>query len=90
MQFEWDEVKRLGNIQKHGLDFLDASEVFAGNIIEYEDLSEDYDELRFKAYGLLAGFVVHVVYTPRGSNLRIISMRKATTYETEEYIKTTT
>jgi uncharacterized DUF497 family protein len=28
MQYEWDEAKRLSNIQKHGIDFLGI--VFAG------------------------------------------------------------
>jgi len=28
MRFEWDENKRLYNIEKHGLDFQDADAVF--------------------------------------------------------------
>jgi hypothetical protein len=30
VEFEWDEAKRRANILKHGIDFVDAIEVFAG------------------------------------------------------------
>lgn len=32
MNFTWDETKRHANIAKHGLDFADAENVFAGPI----------------------------------------------------------
>jgi len=28
MGFEWDEAKRLANLDKHGIDFIDIPEVF--------------------------------------------------------------
>ena len=28
MEFEWDDAKRLSNIEKHGIDFRDALDVF--------------------------------------------------------------
>ena len=28
MDFEWDEEKRLTNIEKHGIDFIDADILF--------------------------------------------------------------
>jgi uncharacterized protein len=28
MKFEWDEVKNRLNIQKHGIDFKDAADIF--------------------------------------------------------------
>jgi uncharacterized protein len=89
MQLEWDEVKRLSNLTKHGLDFADVAEVLRSEVVEFEDLREDYGELRFRAYGLLKGIVVQIVYTPRDETLRLISFRKATDYETEQYIKST-
>jgi hypothetical protein len=30
MRFTWDETKRQSNLSKHGLDFADAEQVFAG------------------------------------------------------------
>lgn len=26
--FEWDPEKRIGNIEKHGIDFIDAAVIF--------------------------------------------------------------
>ncbi len=37
MEFEWDEAKRLSNLDKHGIDFLDIEEVFNGDIVTVED-----------------------------------------------------
>jgi uncharacterized protein len=35
MRFEWDERKRLSNLAKHGLDFLDADLIFRGQCYSY-------------------------------------------------------
>ena len=32
--FEWDENKRHINIEKHGIDFVDAKELWLGEVIE--------------------------------------------------------
>jgi uncharacterized protein len=35
--FEWDENKRISNLEKHGIDFIDAIEIFSDlNRIELE------------------------------------------------------
>lgn len=28
MEFEWDENKRQSNLNKHGVDFIDAAKIF--------------------------------------------------------------
>ncbi|MEH1837626.1 MAG: hypothetical protein V7L20_02395 [Nostoc sp.] len=33
MEFEWDEVKRLTNLRKHGIDFIDIPAVFDGDTV---------------------------------------------------------
>ncbi len=33
MNFDWDEAKRVNNIQKHGIDFVDVPEVFDGDTV---------------------------------------------------------
>ena len=77
MRFEWDEAKRLANLEKHGLDFLEAWKVFEGDYIETLDDREDYGEDRYAVIGLLNGVVV-VIYTPRDSDIyRLISLRRA-------------
>lgn len=63
--------------RNEGLDFADAAEVFAGTTAEAEDTREDYGETRIICFGFLRGRLVRVVYTPRGADRHIISMRKA-------------
>ncbi|MBW4670447.1 MAG: BrnT family toxin [Cyanomargarita calcarea GSE-NOS-MK-12-04C] len=37
MEFEWDEAKRLANLCKHGIDFIDVPGVFDGDTVMVED-----------------------------------------------------
>jgi uncharacterized protein len=87
MEFEWDEAKRLTNLLKHGIDFLDISIVFEGDTVTLEDRRYSYGEQRFIAFGLLRGQVVAVVFTERDDFIRIISARKATQYEQRTYFE---
>jgi uncharacterized protein len=87
MEFEWDEDKRLANIKNHGIDFIDVSEVFDGDIVTIEDDRYSYGEQRFVTFGLLKGRVVAVVNTDRGEFIRIISVRKATKNEYRTYFQ---
>ncbi|MBP5975137.1 BrnT family toxin [Brasilonema sp. CT11] len=87
MEFEWDEAKRLANIRKHGIDFIDVPEVFDGDTVTVEDNRYDYGEQRFVTFGLLQGILVAVVHTERGDSTRIISTRKATKYEQRIYFE---
>jgi hypothetical protein len=79
--FTWDEKKRGANLKKHGLDFADAEEVFAGLTFTYEDDRFDYREQRFVTLGLLRGTAVSIVHTEGADQVRLISMRKASKYE---------
>ena len=87
MQFEWDENKRLVNVRKHGIDFIDVKAVFDGDTMTVEDDRFDYGEQRFITLGLLKGRVVAVVHSERGERTRIISARKATNYEEITYFE---
>jgi uncharacterized protein len=86
VRLEWDEAKRAANITKHGYDFADAVHVLSGDLLEIEDLREDYSEMRILAFGMLGASVAVVFYTPREEDLfRIISFRKATLNEEKSY-----
>ncbi|MEG4344502.1 BrnT family toxin [Microcoleus sp. A003_D6] len=87
MEFEWDETKRLTNLSKHGLDFIDVPLVFDGEIVTVEDERFSYGEQRFVTFGLLQGRVVAIVHTEREECTRIISARKATKYEQRIYFE---
>jgi len=82
-QFIWDETKRESNLEKHGLNFADATRVFAGPMAVYEDSREDYREQRMIGIGLLDNLVVLIVHVESDETIRIISMRKAYKDETD-------
>ena len=77
MRISYDPLKRERTLLERGLDFNDASLVFEGVTVEVEDVRRDYGERRIICYGLLAGRLVVVGYTPRGAVRHIFSMRKA-------------
>ena len=77
MRVTYDSEKRERTLEERGLDFEDAEVVFAGVTLEVEDTRKNYGERRIICYGLLAGRVVVVGYTPRGADRHVFSMRKA-------------
>jgi len=87
MRFEWDETKRRSNIERHGIDFVDARAVFAGETITFLDDRYDYGEMRFLTFGLLLGEVVAIVHIETDEVIRVISVRRASKDEEETYFK---
>ena len=77
MRVSFDPAKRVRTLAERDLDFEDAELVFAGTTIEIDDTRRNYGERRIICYGLLAGRIVVVGYTPRGSARHVFSMRKA-------------
>ena len=90
MEFEWDELKRRENLQKHGLDFTDAATLFEGPMLNRLDTWEDYGEPRWIGIGFLKTICAVVAFTERnnGDIIRIISLRKALTHERKAFEKT--
>jgi len=85
MQFEWDENKRLINIQKHGIDFADVPSIFEHNIVTVIDDRFEYGETRYQTLGLLNSRVIMVVHAESETVIRIISARKANKREEKSY-----
>jgi uncharacterized DUF497 family protein len=85
MAITFDHAKRDKALVERGLDFADAAEVFAGRVLLFEDSRQDYGEVRLVSVGELAGRMVVVVWTPRGADRHIISMRKANDREQKRY-----
>ena len=83
--YEWDEGKRQANLAKHGVDFAD--------MVAFEwdtaalDVDEGHAEPRWIAIGFIGAVLHFVVFTERGDNIRIISLRKATRREAHNYVK---
>ncbi len=86
MEFDWDKNKNNSNQEKHGIDFNDAKEVFKDeNNVITRDLRKDYGENRSKIVGKIYGSIISVIYTMRDKITRIISARKASRKERDEY-----
>jgi uncharacterized protein len=86
MKFEWDERKNTQNLLKHGISFQEAQTIFDGNIFNWIDDRFNYGEIRETSIGTIQGVVIIVVvHTERNGITRIISARKATRTEREEY-----
>jgi uncharacterized protein len=82
--FEWDEAKRLINIEKHNLDFLDAQLLFDGRASITSE--SDYPvEARYVTTTLINGRFHTVVWTWRDGVRRIISFRRARYGEERAY-----
>lgn len=77
MRVTFYPAKREKTLTERGLDFADAMTVFEGTTIEVDDTRKDYGERRIVSFGLLAGRMVVVGYTPRGAVRHVFSMRKA-------------
>ncbi len=69
MKYSWDETKRLKNLNKHRLDFADASQVFDGPTLTMPDEGPDYGETRFNTMGLLELAVVVICHTESKSEI---------------------
>ena len=85
MRFEWDEAKRRVNIDRHGFDFEDGEEVFAGETVTNLDDRFNYGEWRFITLGLLRGRVVAIAHTQVEEVVRLISFRKSSKNEQKIY-----
>ncbi len=85
MGFQWDTDKSSSNEAKHGISFLQAAQIFRGPVLKIQDTRRDYGEPRFIALGAFDGVVLHVVFTERGGDVRLISAWKAGRHEREKY-----
>jgi uncharacterized DUF497 family protein len=90
MEFEWNEDKRLSNINKHQIDFIGSEILFDGYTVTIEDDRHSYGDQRFVTFGNLHNRIVAVVHTETPEAIRIISIRKATKNEIRGYYATIT
>lgn len=86
--FEWDPVKAASNFQKHGIDFDFAIAAFEDSlsIDQLEDFG-GHEEERGKLIGSAGGILLAIIYTERDARTRIISARRATRKETDDYYR---
>lgn len=82
-EYEWDENKRRANWEERHLDFAEVANFDWDNATVRP--SNRGGEERFIAYGYLGNRLYAVVFTIRSGVTRIISFRKASDKEVNEY-----
>ena len=91
LRFEWEDRKNKANVRKHGISFEEARTVFldeGARLIADPDHSSEED--RFILLGLstqLRVLAVSHCYRESENVIRIISARKATVVERNEYVR---
>jgi uncharacterized DUF497 family protein len=85
VDFRWDESKRAANLAKHGIDFAEAEGFDWSVALVRADLRTDYGEVRLVAMAPIGDRLHVLVFTIRPGELRVISLRRASTKELERY-----
>ncbi len=74
MEFEFDDLKSKGNMEKHGIDFIEAQQLWKdSDLIEIPARTED--EPRILVIGRYKGTHWSGIVTYRMAKIRIISVR---------------
>jgi uncharacterized DUF497 family protein len=82
--FEFDEAKSQTNLLKHGINFIEAQALWNdSSLLEIPAKTED--EPRFLMVGIIDGKYWSAVITYRGTNIRLISVRRSRTEEVALY-----
>lgn len=85
--FEFDDNKSQSNLEKHGIDFYTAQQLWQDtNLLEIP--AKTSDEPRFLMIGKLNRKHWSAVITYRGKNIRIISVRRSRPAEVDLYEST--
>jgi uncharacterized protein len=72
LSFEWDDLKNLSNISKHGVGFVLAQKAFLDpNRIIAENVRHSTIEKRYFCIGAVEGEILTVRFTWRGNKVRI-------------------
>jgi uncharacterized DUF497 family protein len=88
MNPEFDPEKNAANIAKHGVSLADGDGVLLDPLAVTIEDSAAVDELRWITVGANSlGLLMVVVWTERGEEIRLISVRLATPKERRAYEK---
>jgi len=82
--FEFDTSKSESNLQKHGIDFIDAQALWSdSNLLEIP--AKTLDESRFLVIGIIEQKHWSAVVTYRNGKIRLISVRRSRDEEVTLY-----
>ncbi len=86
MDFEFDPAKSAANLEKHGIDFLDALALW-NDPDRLEVPARSIDEPRVQVIGRIRDVVWSAFITRRGDRIRIMSVRRARDEEKAAYLQ---
>jgi hypothetical protein len=81
----FDAAKNARNVATKGISFEQAVAFEWNTALIVADTRKDYGERRFQAFGLIAGRLHVLVFTPRYGKTHVISLRKANKREVKRY-----
>jgi len=85
MVFEYDEIKSSINRSKHNIDFIEAQKLWEDPYSFEIPSPQSEDEDRFLVMGQINSKNYTAIITYRGTNIRIISVRRSREKETKLY-----
>ena len=87
LEFEWHPLKAAANFKKHKVSFDEAKTIFGDRRhLEVPDREHSQDEMRSLAIGRSEqGRLLTLVFTERGTKLRLITARLAEPWEKRAY-----
>jgi uncharacterized protein len=87
MKFEWDESKRISNLEKHGISFEEAKTIFDNPLaVIFDAPYHSIGEIREIIIGHFSQDQLLVVaFTERSGVIRIVSARLANRREANDY-----
>ena len=84
MEYEFDKRKSKKNLQKHGIDFIKAQDLW-NDPDRIEIPAKTVDEPRFLMIGKISDTYWSCVFTYRADKVRIISVRRSRKEEIDIY-----
>ncbi len=86
MGFEFDPAKSAANLQKHGIDFVDAQALWK-DPDRLQIPARSIGEPRTQVIGRIDDLIWSAFITHRGDRIRIISVRRARDEEEAAYLQ---
>ena len=86
MSIEFDPAKDASNLRKHGVSLVEGDGVPDDPLVLVVEDTDSEGEQRYVGLGRnFVGQICDVVYTYRGENIRLISVRKPSSKEVKAY-----
>ena len=85
MRITFDLAKDSANVEKHGSSLALARDLEWGGAVTWPDSRRDYGEARQCGIGYIGARLYFVSFVDRGTERRVISLRKANLREVKRY-----